>query len=38
MASSVKHINDNYDVASLCKSLPRRVDEVIAAKGERLKH
>ena len=38
MASSVKHINDNYDVASLCKSLPRRLDEVIAAKGERLKH
>jgi hypothetical protein len=38
MAASVEHINDNYEVADLCRSFPRRVDELIAAKGGRLKH
>jgi hypothetical protein len=38
MASSVKYINDNYEVANLCKAFPRRVDELIAANGERSKH
>ena len=32
------YINDNHDVAGLCKALPGRIDELIAAKGDRLKY
>ena len=38
LGDCVKHINDTYDVDSLCRSFPRRVDELIASKGERLGH
>ena len=32
------HINAHYDVAALCKSFPRRIAELIAAKGDRLRY
>ena len=38
LASCVKFINENYEVEDLCTSLPRRIEELIAAKGERLTH
>ena len=38
LSDCVKHINANYDVESLSKSFPRRVDELLAAEGERLSH
>ena len=38
MASCVKHINDEYEVTDLCRSLPRRILELADAKGGRLKH
>ena len=38
MASSVRHINDHYKVADLCKSFPRRVDELLRAESGRLGH
>lgn len=30
------HINKNYDVAALSKSFPRRIDALLASKGDRL--
>ena len=33
-----RYINHHYDVDSLCSSLPRRVEELIAAEGGRLKY
>ena len=38
MTACVKHIKENYDVCELCACLPRRVDELLDTKGERLKH
>ena len=32
------HINKNYDVAGLCKAFPRRIQALIKAKGDRLRH
>ena len=32
------HINKNYDVTGLCKAFPRRVEALIKAKGDRLRH
>ena len=32
------HINSNYDVCALCRSFPRRINEMVAAKGDRLKY
>lgn len=32
-----RHINKEYDVSGLCSSLPRRITELLAAKGDRLK-
>ena len=34
----VKHINDSYEVGDLTRSFPRRIDELLARKGERLGH
>ena len=34
MTACVKHINENYDVSELCACFPRRVDELLDAKGE----
>ena len=31
-------INSNFDVSALCRSFPRRVRELLAAKGDRLKY
>jgi hypothetical protein len=31
-----RHINSQYDVDGLCKSLPRRIGELIDAEGDRL--
>ena len=33
-----KHINRNMDVSDLCSSYTRRMQELAAAKGERLNH
>ena len=38
LGECVKHINAKYEVGDLCSSFPRRVDELIASKGERLGH
>ena len=32
------HINKNYDVTGLCKAFPRRIQALIKAKGDRLRH
>ena len=32
------HINSSFDVSALCRSFPRRVRELLAAKGDRLKY
>ena len=32
------HINAHYEVTALCKSFPRRIAELIAAKGDRLRY
>ena len=32
------HINANYEVAALCKSFPRRIVELIASRGDRLRY
>ena len=32
------HINKNYDVAGLCTAFPKRIQALIKAKGERLRH
>ena len=32
------HINANYDVSALCKSFPRRISELLTAKGDRLRY
>lgn len=33
----VDHINEHYDVEGLCRNLPKRIDDLIAAGGGRLK-
>ena len=33
-----RHINANYDVAGLCRKFPSRLNELIVANGDRLKH
>ena len=33
-----KHTSNQYDVAGLCKSFPRRINELVDAGGDRLKH
>ena len=32
----VQHINDNHGVEGLCRSLPKRLDELVATEGDRL--
>ena len=32
------HINENYEVEQLCLDLPKRLRELVAARGERLKY
>ena len=32
------HINKTYDATGLCKAFPRRVEALIKAKGDRLRH
>ena len=32
------HINANYEGSSLCRAFPRRIDELIASRGDRLMH
>ena len=34
----VDHANENYEVASLCESFPERLEELVAANGDRLGH
>ena len=36
LAQCAKHINENYNVESVCRSWRKRMDELRAAKGERL--
>ena len=36
LAACEKYINKEYDVRSLCSSMPRRVRELIASDGDRL--
>ena len=38
MRAAVRHINKEYDVASLCSSFPQRLSELKEAKGARLTH
>lgn len=38
MTACAKHINANFDVESLCRSFPKRLQELEAAKGSRLRH
>ena len=38
MVACESHINANYDVDGLCRSLPRRVEELIQANGNRLRY
>ena len=38
LAQCAKHINEEYEVSELCKSMPRRVDELLLAQGGRLKY
>ena len=33
-----KHINKEYEVAALCASMPRRVEELLRKRGDRLKY
>ena len=35
---SIDHINREYDVHGLCSAWPRRLVELVAAEGERLKY
>ena len=32
------HINANYEVSSLCRSFPRMIAELLAARGDRLSY
>ena len=34
----VKHANKNYEVEALCESMPKRLQDLVDKKGERLKH
>ena len=34
----VQHINDNHDVEGLCRSLPKRLDELVDSEGDRLSY
>ena len=38
MAQCVSHINREHDVHDLCSAWPRRLVELVAADGERLKY
>ena len=38
LQSCEKYINSNYDVASLCRALPRRIAKMIQEKGDRINH
>ena len=38
LGACAKHINKEYDVKALCSSMPRRVAELVLAKGDRLKY
>ena len=38
MAQCVDHINREHDVHDLCSAWPRRLVELVAAEGERLKY
>ena len=33
-----EYINREYDVGALCRSFPKRLQELLAAEGERLSH
>ena len=36
MRGIVQHINANHDVENLCRELPHRIEDVIAAEGGRI--
>ena len=36
LGAAAAHINENYEVEQLCMDLPKRLRELVAARGERL--
>lgn len=38
MTECMAHINEHYDVGGLCRSLPKRLQDLVDGGGERLKH
>ena len=38
LAACGRYINQEYDVKELCSSMPRRLDELARAQGDRLKY
>ena len=37
LKQAAQHVNENYEVAALCREFPGRLDELVELKGDKLR-